>query len=113
MSTMEENFVKGLMTSIKCSGCGRKYRRGNVRIIYHQDDLWFFNVFCEKCHSQSLVAALIKGHEADIVTDISPEEMVKFQDAPPVGMDDVLDMHNLLTDFRGDFSGLFRKDARL
>lgn len=105
---MDEPFVKRLLSTLKCSICSRRYELTNINILGHRDDLWFLSVSCPSCHSQGLVAAVIKeGKVPEIVTDLTKEEHAKFSQIDAVGSDDVLDMHNFLKKFEGDFSRLF------
>lgn len=107
---MQERFIKRLLSTIKCSVCGQRYQVANVNILGHYGELWFTSVFCPACGTQALVAAVIKeGKLAEVVTDLTEEEYAKFLDSAPVEMDDVLDIHNFLKGFGGDFSNLFTK----
>ena len=96
------------MTSIKCESCGQNYEMGNIDVLGNSDDLWFLKVLCSSCHTQSLVAAVIKeSHTPKVITDLTETELEKFPDAGVVDADDVLNMHKFLRDFKGDFSCLF------
>jgi hypothetical protein len=107
---MEEDLIKRLIASIKCGSCGKNYGEDNIEIIEHSEDLWFLSVFCSSCHVKCLVAAIIReDREVKLVTDLTEGEMEKFRDAERVMADDVLDMHNFLRDFDGNFPRLFRK----
>lgn len=105
---MDDNLVKELMTTVNCSTCGRRYEAGDVNILYHQRELWFMSVSCQSCRTKGLVAALIKsGGKAQLVTDLTEEELARFREASPISADDVLDVHNFLEGFDGDFSSVF------
>ena len=105
---MDEKFIKKLLSNMKCGVCGQHYEPTNVRVLGHQENMWFLTVFCPSCQSQGLVAAVIKeGKAAELVTELSEVEHSKFAASPPIGPDDVLDMHTLLKKFSGDFSSLF------
>jgi hypothetical protein len=57
------------------------------------------------------VAAVIKeGESPEVVTDLTQEEYAKFSEADVVAADDVLDIHNFLEEFDGDFSHIFSKE---
>ncbi|TEU03294.1 MAG: hypothetical protein E3J24_04060 [Dehalococcoidia bacterium] len=108
---MDEKLIKRLMTSISCSVCGERYEGENVRVLGCYTDLWFLSVYCTKCHSQSLVAAVLKdGKHPELVTDLTEEEYTKFHEMAVVDADDVLDLHDFLEEFNGDFSSLFLKE---
>ncbi len=104
---MEERVIKRLVTSMKCDSCGQHYEVYNVDVLGHREDLWFLRVLCSTCHTQSLVAAIVKESKIrEVVTDLKEVELDKFGDSV-VDADDVLNMHNFLKDFAGDFSQLF------
>jgi flavoprotein len=105
---MEESLVKRLISSIKCGACGQHYEESHIDIIEHNEELWFLRVFCSSCHTRCLVAAIIREEEkAEVITDLTEAELDKFKDLDGVRVDDVLDMHNFLKDFNGDFPNPF------
>jgi MinD superfamily P-loop ATPase len=104
---MEERLIKRLMTSMKCDSCGHHYEAYNVDVIGHREDLWFLKVLCSACHTQCLVAAVVREDKVlGAVTDLTKAELHKFRDNVIEG-DDVLTMHNFMKEFDGDFSQLF------
>jgi len=105
---MEEKLIKRFMTSIKCSVCGQRYEVDNIKVLGHQEDLWFLSVFCSACHTQGLVAAVVKeGKAPKVTTDLTEAELDKFKKMDKLTADEMLDMHSFLKDFDGDFSQLF------
>ena len=104
---MEEKLIKKLITSIRCSVCGRSYGNGNIKILGRHENLWLLKALCPACHTQYLVAAVIsEGETPEVITDLTEAERDKFRNLRPVNADDVLDMHCLLKDFNGDWSEL-------
>ncbi len=105
---MEEKLIKRFMTSIKCSVCGQRYEVDNVKVLGHQEDLWFLSVFCLACQTQCLVAAVVEeGRMPKVTTDFTEAELDKFKKMDKLTADEVLDMHSFLKSFNGDFSQLF------
>ena len=105
---MDDRFMRKIMATLKCGVCGQHYEASNVHILGHRDDLWFLSVFCNHCRSHGLVAAVIKeGKTAEVITDLSEEEWGRVAEGEVVGADDVLDVHEFLKGFNGDFSKLF------
>ena len=105
---MDERLIKRLITNIKCSVCGGRYDEENVRVLGRYTDLWFLSVYCPTCKTQGLVAAVLNEEETpEQVTDLTEGEYEKFREMAAVGADDVLDLHNFLKGFDGDFSRLF------
>ena len=111
---MDDRMVRELMTTVNCAVCGRRYAADNISILYHQNELWFISVSCGSCHTKGMVAALIKeGGEAQFVTDLTEAELARFIEGPPISGDDVLELHDFLKSFDGDFASLFgKKDSQ-
>lgn len=108
---MDEKFIKKLMSTIKCGVCGQRYESSNVTVLGQRSEMWFLSVVCPACHSQAVVAAVIKeAKPAEIITDLTEAELTKFAQGDAIGADDVLDVHNFLKSFNGNFSKLFNKD---
>ncbi|MFQ5996872.1 MAG: hypothetical protein ACE5KP_04530 [Dehalococcoidales bacterium] len=104
---MEERLIKKLMASMKCESCGQNYEVYNIDIIGHREDMWFLRVLCSVCHTQCLVAAVVKeGEKPGTVTDLTETELNESKDKL-IEAEDVLVMHHFLKDFDGDFSRLF------
>ena len=107
---IEENFIKKLMASIKCSVCEQHYEADNISVLAHQEELWFLRASCSVCHTQCLVAAIItKEGVPELVTDLTEAELERFRNVSVPTTDDVLEMHNFLKGFDGNFSRLFHQ----
>ena len=105
---MDRNFIKKLMTSVKCSVCGQQFEAGNINVLRHEDNVWFLRALCPACHTQCLVVAVTEeGKASKVVTDLTETELDKLGDVGAPTLDDMLDMHNFLKAFDGDFSCLF------
>jgi len=105
---VEENFIKRLIASVKCSVCEQHYEPDNISVLGHQDELWFLRASCSACHTQYLVAAIIKeGKMPELVSDLTEAELDRFQNVGVPTADEMLDMHTYLKDFNGNFAQLF------
>lgn len=105
---MQEAFLKQFFSAMKCGFCGQTYGVENVNILGHQEELWFLSIVCIHCQTQGLVAAVVQeGKTGEAITDLREVEYAKFAQGEVVGIDDVLDVHNFLKDFKGDFLRLF------
>ena len=107
---VKERLIKKLMASMKCEECGQNYESGNIDVIGHREDMWFMRVQCTACHTQCLVAAVVKeGKVPEGTNGFTGAEIEEYR-GKTIEIDDVLDMHNFLTDFKGDFSRLFGQE---
>ncbi|MDD5126665.1 MAG: hypothetical protein PHR43_00970 [Dehalococcoidales bacterium] len=105
---MEERVLRKLICSIKCSSCGQPYEAQNVEVLGCSDEMWFVQALCSSCHTQSLVVAMVrKERQSAPLTDLNKSEMGKFMVSGAVSSDDLLQMHEYLKAFDGDFTGLF------
>jgi len=105
---VEENLIKRLIASTKCSVCGQHYEPDNISVLGHQEELWFLRASCSACHTQYLVAAIItEDGMPELVTDLTEAELDRFRNVGMPTADEMLDVHNFLKDFNGDFSQLF------
>jgi len=106
---MKDDLIKEVMTLIKCSLCGHHYEADNITVLEHQEGLWFLRAFCSDCRTYCLVAAVVKGDRTPkVVTDLTQSELGRFKKAGKLEANEVLDMHNFLKDFDGDFAQLFK-----
>jgi len=102
-------FIKYLITNIKCAVCQSHYEPKDIHIVDHRDELWVMAVTCGQCHTRGLVFAVIKEtEETESVTELTPEEWARFREMSQVDANDVLDMHEFLRDFDGDFVSILR-----
>lgn len=107
---MEDRLIKKLMTSMKCEECGQNYESFNIDILGHRKDMWFLRALCSSCNTQCLVAAVVREDKVvEEVDDFTMDEMDKNQGGA-IEVDDMLDMHNFLIDFDGDFSSFFGQE---
>lgn len=105
---MREAFLKRLFSKVNCGVCGQKYDMSNIKILDQEDGLWVLSVYCSSCGTQGLIAAVVQeGNITEVITDLTEAERERFDDSEVVGVDDVLEMHNFLKEFDGDFANLF------
>ena len=83
--------------------------------------MWMLMVSCGECQARNFVAAVIGDGDAEEAqlalrrlgeehvrtrTDIEPED--EGESGEPVSVDDVIEIHQFLQGFDGDFKALFR-----
>jgi hypothetical protein len=95
------------MATMKCSACGQSYESHDIEILGHRDELWFMRVHCAACKTHVLIAAVVKESKAPAISDLNKKEYLRFKKMGVVGDEEVLDMHNFLRDFDGDFQKIF------
>ncbi len=108
---MDETLIKKMITSIKCGSCGQNYHEDHIEVVERNDELWFLRVSCSSCHVRCLVAVIIRENaKAEVITDLTEEEVEKFKNMDGIKDEDLLAMHNFLKDFNGDIPRLFDQE---
>jgi hypothetical protein len=79
-----------------CAVCEGPVPAGSVHLLARRDDLAFIQVECATCSSTTLAFVLASGRVG--------------ADAKPVTGDDVLDMHDLLSGWRGGLRELLASE---
>jgi hypothetical protein len=120
-----ENQIKRIVLDRmdRCGICHRSFEPEDVHVLSRKPDFWMMLVQCTDCHAKSFVAAVMKDGdprearlalrqlteqaESGTVTieAESGEELIEY--AEPVSAHDVLEMHEFLESFDGDFRKLF------
>ena len=110
-SNIDERGIKQAVVGVvgACGDCAAGFDESNVSILGRHEDLWFLSLTCFRCRTRSLVAALIQQQSGVVVSDLTPDELSRFRKTPRVAADDVLDIHQFLDSFNGDFRGLFER----
>jgi len=108
----------------RCSVCHRAFDEDDVEVLSRKQDMWMMIVQCRDCQARSFVAALVgdatsmapSGQLFDLAAaEFGFEERFELDDVfeldqvtePALSVDDVIEMHEFLGDFDGDFKKLF------
>ena len=110
----------------RCGVCHKGFGPDDIHVISRKPDLWTMLVECDECHARNFVAAVLNDgdpEEAQLALRRLSESALKDVEAvhepaiisegppggEPVTAGDVVDMHQFLHDFEGDFRSLFRR----
>lgn len=104
----QEHRLKQLISSYRCHVCRRSFERDQVRLAARHEQLWIVSVRCSLCRNQQVFWIALKENQPDsLVQDVSEAEDEALSARPAITCDDVLDMHEFLQSFNGDFQRLF------
>jgi hypothetical protein len=121
MDTSEKQIKRIVLDRMeRCSVCHRSFEPEDVHVLSRKSDMWMLMVSCDECHARNFVAAVIgdgDAEEAQLALRRLGEEHLRarqgippeMDDIPmdPVSVDDVLEIHEFLQDFDGDFKTYF------
>jgi hypothetical protein len=122
MDTSEKQIKRIVLDRMeRCSVCHRGFEPDDVHVLSRKSDMWMLMVSCSECHARNFVAAVIGDGDAEEAQlalrrlgeehvrgrqDLEPEPEEELGE--PVSIDDVLELHEFLQGFDGDFKALFR-----
>ncbi|MFN2114306.1 MAG: hypothetical protein ACK2T6_01235 [Anaerolineae bacterium] len=128
-SSKEGNrIIRFLVDNAHCAECGAHYHEEDVYVLGQLDlRIWDLAAVCHSCYTLSVVRAVVRpqsdqvkaevaydGVPADrrreVLHEMTAAEVRHFDELPPIGKDDVLDVTHFLCEFDGDFRGLFGKE---
>jgi hypothetical protein len=121
MDTSEKQIKRIVLDRMeRCSVCHRGFEPDDVHVLSRKSDMWMLMVSCGECQARNFVAAVIGDGDAEEAqlalrrlgeehvrtrTDIEPED--EGVPGEPVSIDDVIEVHQFLEGFDGDFKALF------
>jgi hypothetical protein len=112
----QSSEVRRIVLSVveDCVHCRQRFSLDDMRVVGRNGNLWVLAVRCPECDSQSFVAAVVGEHDDGTTVeaaaiDLIDEDTEIVEDPEPVTVDDVLDMHEYLEEFDGNFLRLFSR----
>jgi hypothetical protein len=112
MSIIE--FIQDRARYYNCPVCGKSLKGCDVRMLQHVEDRFTVQVTCAACHVTFIVILAIQGSgleplEDDEIALESVEQVGTGAGPDPIELDELLDLHLLLKDFRGPLSELIKQ----
>lgn len=114
----QSSEVRRIVLSVveDCIQCRQRFSVEDMRVVGRNGNLWVLAVRCPECASQSFVAAVVGEHDDGTTVEAAAIDLVE-EDAvdpepefmEPIDVDDVLDMHEFLNEFDGNFLRLFNR----
>lgn len=103
----QERLLKQLIGSFRCQVCRNRFQGEQVRVAARHEKLWIVSVRCARCRKQRVFYIEPRWNDEDGLGDLTEDEEERFGAMEPVACDDILDMHQFLDGFSGDFKKLF------
>jgi hypothetical protein len=105
-------IIQWLAYILRCPVCGHKYSAEQTRVIDSNEGKsligrnLLIHTDCSRCKSSVVFSIAIDGPEIfsiGMVTDLTSQDTSKFKNALPISSDEVLETHQFLKSFNGDF----------
>ena len=98
-------LIRQIAARVRCAVCGHHFTSTDIRVLGHREHVWAMQVNCRECRTRALLLAVIDGKSAlPIYTDLEPDEWLRFNDLPRLTLDDVIEFHQYMQAYEGDFS---------
>ncbi len=107
-----QKMMELLAVILHCPVCGNKYGAEQTNIIDSKDVEKFerttvlVHTDCERCKSSVVFSISMDGQEifsVGMVTDLTSKDAQRFQSAESITVDEIIDFHDFLETFDGDF----------
>ncbi len=106
-------IVGQIKKNVECPKCSARFNDEDIEIIGSLgDEQVFVHACCNECESEAVINVTLQFGEDD---EAFPSEIKRLGTAPrqeQISTNEVLDMHNFLKSFSGDFRGLFKKESK-
>ena len=102
-------LIKERARYYNCPACARNLEGCEVRMLKQAESHLTVEVTCARCHVQFIVVLAVQYSPEDMEDMVDEPVAVSSSDStPPITSDEVLDVHDLLRDFKGNFKDLLR-----
>ena len=121
MDTSEKQIKRIVLNRMeRCAVCHHSFSADAIHVLSRREDMWMMVVQCDEGQARNFVAAVLGDGDPDEAQlalrqlslgydDAELEALAETGDrADPVSAHDVVDMHEFLAEFDGDFQKLFR-----
>jgi hypothetical protein len=123
MDTSEKQIKRIVLNRMeRCTVCHHEFDDTDIQVLSRKEDMWMMVVTCTECHGRNFVAAVLGDGDSSqaqlalrrLGQDVAMDELVPIRVTEPVpsaadavSAEDVLEMHEFLDEFDGDFQRLF------
>lgn len=107
MNATGQALIQQIVEHVTCSVCGHHYGKSDVQIIGRREQVWAMKVHCRECRTKALLLAVVNDTGTrPVYTDLAPDEWERFRESPPISVDDVIQAHEYLQGYDGDFTDI-------
>lgn len=106
-----QELIKNVQAMMRCPSCGANYDNEHIHFLGQLDTAALIQLDCESC-GLPVMATIVVSDRGDagqpkVLSDMSEDDLVP-SNAEPIDTDHVVDMHQFLKEFDGNFENLFK-----
>jgi hypothetical protein len=101
---VSKSLLESMQLLRDCPGCQQPYNHEMVQVIDEHRGAHLVHAVCEKCALAVLAVVMISElgmSSIGMTTDLSSDDVVRLRQRPPLGQDDVLQLHTFLRAYEG------------
>lgn len=103
-----KEVIKHLKKFFRCPSCDQEYNNSNINIVGASPDQAIFHLHCKKCQNNIVLSTLVQKNRKQRKIEHHTHDKSESKSGAAVSEDEVLDMHNFLKKFDGNFSKEFK-----
>ncbi|HEY8109152.1 MAG TPA: hypothetical protein VIF43_04045 [Patescibacteria group bacterium] len=105
-----QELIKNVQTMMRCPSCGANYSEGHIHFLGQLDMAALIQLDCESCGLPVMATIVVSGKEQTpkLLSDVSKEDLKGRHAKEPVTSDHVVDAHQFLKEFDGNFEKIFK-----
>lgn len=97
-----KEIIKYVKKTVPCGYCNKKFTDEGIKLVSQMGNDLLFHFSCDHCGNQLMIHVTLSEHEQN------PNRLkINTHNHPMISHDEVLDIHNFLNKFNGDFRSLF------
>ena len=101
-------FIKERARYYNCPACARNLESCEVRMLKQAESHLTVEVTCARCHVTFIVVLAVQYNGEDVEEMVEQPARMAGIASSPISHDEVLDVHDLLRYFKGNFKDLLR-----
>ncbi|MDZ4248221.1 MAG: hypothetical protein U1D32_03040, partial [Patescibacteria group bacterium] len=105
-----QELIKNVQTMMRCPSCGAHYTENHIHFLGQLDMAALIQLDCESCGLPVMATIVVSGKEQQtpkLLSDVSKEDLKGKHVKDPVTSDHVVDTHQFLKEFDGNFEKAF------
>jgi hypothetical protein len=106
-----QELIKNIQSMMRCPSCGAAYGENHIHFLGQLDLAALIQLDCQSCGLPVMATIVVSDKNQGtpkLMSDISREELRGVKNRDPISTDQVVDIHQGLKDFDGDFDKLFK-----
>lgn len=101
-----KEVIRHLKRHVHCPTCQQEYGNANINIIGALPDQAVFHLQCRRCQGNIFLSTVVQNNRKQRKIEHHPHE--ESSENSKISKDEVLDMHNFLKKFDGNFRQQFK-----